>query len=587
MKETIQLATELNPSASRVVAIVDVTPTGRAVLEMFYDEEREYTSLDFATLDLSMLSMEEMLVELEGLDDTTVVLLISAYRDHEGTSYEFSEGLDKILEVSHTPIYHLYEHGLGDGLLGGKVISHRIQGQMAANMALAYFSGVPFESLAVIDESPNVVVIDHTVLKRYGLNQGALPDDVVLINEDLSVFEQNQKLIILISAILVVFLFIIFLLSWNLKSRSKLQKQALRNSDKLKKVNEKLEFTSYHDYLTGLYNRNYYEERMSALDLSGDPYLSIVLVDVNGLKLINDAFGHLAGDKSLIETARVLSKVFPTSEVARIGGDEFTVISIGLMEEEVLKRMKKVRKLTETIHIEGITLSVSIGYSMKANQYMPARELFTEAEDWMYREKLNQVPSNRSSIIETIITTINQKDVYSEIHSKKVSLLAEKIAKYMGLEERVVNEIRTAGLLHDIGKIIVPIEILKKEGPLTRAEYNEIKKHPEIGYRILNSVSELRKISEYVFSHHERYDGKGYPRGVKGLEIPLQARIISVADSIDAMLSDRLYRAKLPKDVCFAEIRNNRGAQFCPEVVDATIPHFNELYEIATSKKEV
>ncbi len=582
IRETIELATDLNPAGEKVVAIVDATPTGRAVLETFNKQSTYFDDLTFETLDLSELTMDELLEELSLLDEKSHVLLIAAHRDYQGNTYEFKDSLDRMLSVAYVPIYHLYEHGVGDGLLGGKVVSHYIQGQMAAVMALDYFEGGEFSSFDVVEDSPNLYLLDYSVLKKFGLNEKRLPIDVVFLSKDLGFFEENKELIIFSFIMFAVFLVIIFLLLWILQYRGKLQKQAQQNSEKLKKVNEKLEFTSYHDYLTGLYNRNFYEERMSVLDTLSEKKLSIVLVDVNGLKLINDAFGHIAGDKSLVETAKILTDIFPTSDVARIGGDEFTIINVGLEEEEVLTRMKQVRDRTKTIKIEGITLSVSIGYSMKTDQYMLAREVFTEAEDWMYREKLNQVPSNRSSIIDTIVTTINQKDVYSEVHSKKVSLLAIKVAEYVGLEERFISEIRTAGLLHDIGKIIVPIEILKKEGPLTKPEFNEIKKHPEIGYRILNSVSELRQISEYVFCHHERYDGKGYPRGVKGMDIPLQARIISVADSIDAMLSDRLYRSKLTKEVCLSELRKNRGSQFCPEVVDAVIPHFDELYEIAT-----
>jgi putative nucleotidyltransferase with HDIG domain len=198
----------------------------------------------------------------------------------------------------------------------------------------------------------------------------------------------------------------------------------------------------------------------------------------------------------------------------------------------------------------------------------------------MYREKLNQVPSNRSAIIDTIVATINEKDEYSEIHSKRVSIIARKIAEVMELEESKISEIQTAGLLHDIGKIIVPSHILNKTTSLTNDEYNEMKKHSEIGYRILNSVSSMRDIATIVFCHHERIDGKGYPRGLKKEEIPFESRIISIADSIDAMMSDRLYRNKMTKEDCRKELIKHNGTQFCPIVIAKVLEHFDEICEL-------
>lgn len=349
------------------------------------------------------------------------------------------------------------------------------------------------------------------------------------------------------------------------------------------KTKEKLIKAGYEDVLTGLKNRRFYEEYLSSIDKEENYPLTIIMADINGLKMINDAFGHLYGDKALINIAKLLKEEsFSDSIVARIGGDEFAIVSKNRTREEAFSIMNKIRIKAKQINIEGVSLSISLGLSIKTDSKMTINKMFTEAEDWMYREKLNQTPSNRSMIIETIIATLNQKDKYSEIHSKKVSVLSRHIAELMDFDDNAIAEITTAGLLHDIGKIIIPISILNKKGRLTDEEYAEIKKHPEIGFRILNSVPSMRNIARIVLSHHERIDGKGYPSGLKGDDIPIESRIIGVADAVEAMLNDRTYRKKLTKQQCKDELIKFRGTQFCKDIVDIVLANFDDIYEMAT-----
>lgn len=350
------------------------------------------------------------------------------------------------------------------------------------------------------------------------------------------------------------------------------------------KAKEDLIKVGYEDVLTGLKNRRFYEEYLSSIDKQENYPLTIIMADINGLKLINDAFGHLFGDKALIEIANLLKEEsFSDSIVARIGGDEFAIVSKNKTREEVLTIMNEIRIKAKQINIEGVSLSISLGLSIKTDSKMTINKMFTEAEDWMYREKLNQTPSNRSMIIDTIIATLNQKDKYSEIHSIKVSKLSRHIAELMDFDDNAIAEITTAGLLHDIGKIIIPTSILNKKGSLTDEEYAEIKKHPEIGFRILNSVPSMKNIAKIVLSHHERIDGKGYPSGLKGDDIPIESKVIGVADAIEAMLNDRTYRKKLTKEECRNELIKFRGKQFCKDVVDIVLSDFDEIYDIATS----
>ena len=185
----------------------------------------------------------------------------------------------------------------------------------------------------------------------------------------------------------------------------------------------------------------------------------------------------------------------------------------------------------------------------------------------------------RSSAIEAILKTLYEKDQLSEVHSRSVSTLSERIAKYAGLSSQDVAEVKTAGLLHDIGKIIISSAIINKKGLLTKDEYTVIKSHPEIGFRILNSTQNMRGISDIVLNHHERWDGGGYPQGIKGNEIPLKSRIISITDAFDAMTSIRTYRSSFTKEEALQEIISNAGTQFDPLLVDLLIENFYDIID--------
>lgn len=339
-----------------------------------------------------------------------------------------------------------------------------------------------------------------------------------------------------------------------------------------------LEYAANNDYLTGIFNRRYYEENLMKLDSEENYPLTIIMADINGLKLINDAFGHLSGDKVLISASKIISdSCRKTDLLARIGGDEFVIAMPKTNESEAEEIIKNISVKAEEVKIESIPLSISFGYKTKYDKEEDIQDIYRSAEDSMYRQKLIEIPSMRSSAIETILTTLYEKDINSENHSRRVSNISERLAKAYGLERQEVSEVKTAGLLHDIGKIIIPINIINKVGKLTKEEYDSIKTHPEIGFRILNSTSDMRSISNIILNHHERWDGKGYPRGIKADEIPLQARIISIADAFDAMTTERTYRQKISKEDALLEIVNNSSTQFDPDLVKIFKSHFDTI----------
>ena len=330
-----------------------------------------------------------------------------------------------------------------------------------------------------------------------------------------------------------------------------------------------IEFLSLHDQLTGLYNRRYYAEELIRLDTSRRWPLTLVMGDVNGLKIINDSFGHEAGDKLIRKTAEILKQCFRHDDIlCRYGGDEFIAIlpnTDAQLAESIIRRIQQ--KIIENQPEKGI-LSVSFGLDTKVSETQNINEVLKCAEDNMYKKKMIDSPSVRGATINTVINTLFEKNSREEAHSKRVSELATRLAVSLKLPSAQIDKVRTAGLMHDIGKIIVPDDVLDKPGHLSETEQSNIRKHPEIGFRILNCSPEMAELSQAILQHHERWDGNGYPNGISGKDIDICARIIAIADSYDAMTSSRPYREAMSAETAMNEILENADKQFDPELAD-------------------
>lgn len=284
-----------------------------------------------------------------------------------------------------------------------------------------------------------------------------------------------------------------------------------------KAFESKILYMSYHDQLTGIFNRRYFEEKLKTMDISSNYPISIVMADLNGLKLANDAFGHAFGDKLLIKTSEIINTYVNGDEfVARIGGDEFVIVLPKTSDQEVRNLMKRISEEIERTKIGTIKLSVSFGWDTKTNEDQNIIEVLNRAESFMYKRKLSESPSMVSNTIQVIINTLHEKNKREKFHSERVANLCFAIGQEMSLDQEKLNELKLVGLMHDIGKIGIDENILNKEGKLTQEEYEEIKKHPEIGYRILSSANQMSDIAEYTLAHHERWDGKGYPNEPRG-----------------------------------------------------------------------
>lgn len=333
-----------------------------------------------------------------------------------------------------------------------------------------------------------------------------------------------------------------------------------------------LEFMNHHDVLTKIYNRRYYEEKLKSLNTRDKHPLSLILCDVNGLKLINDTFGHQKGDELLIKTAEILKdNIRETDFVSRIGGDEFVVILPNTNNNEAIDILNNIELVINKTMIENINISVAFGLETKQHVKESFEATFKEAEDKMYSYKVTESPSTKNKIVSALFSTLYEKDYFSESHSNRVSELAGLLARELNFSEHKINEIISAGLLHDIGKIAISNDILNKKTKLTDAEFKIIKQHPEIGHRILSSIGEMEDLAGYILQHHERIDGKGYPNGLTGDEICLEAKIIAIADSYDAMTSFRFYKTKLDKKEAIRELKRNRGTQFDAKLTDLFI----------------
>jgi diguanylate cyclase (GGDEF)-like protein len=314
------------------------------------------------------------------------------------------------------------------------------------------------------------------------------------------------------------------------------------------------------------------EEEIKRLDTPRQLPVSVIMGDLNGLKMTNDVFGHRAGDLLLKKAAEMIKECCRREDIiARWGGDEFVVLlpRTGMKAaEEIVERIKNRCALDS----EGpIQVSIALGYATKNKAEENIWQVLKEAEEWMYRHKLLQSKSYRYAVISSLKATLFEKSMETEEHAERLKEINLKTAKGLGLSAKQMDELELLAVLHDIGKVAIKESILLKPGPLTEKEWAEMKKHPEIGYRIAQSTPELASIAEYILCHHERWDGKGYPRGIKGEEIPLLSRILAVADAYDAMTSDRPYRKAMGREEALAELERNAGTQFDPEVVSAFI----------------
>ena len=331
-------------------------------------------------------------------------------------------------------------------------------------------------------------------------------------------------------------------------------------------------FLNNHDFLTGLYNRRFLEQEKNHVEREEYLPLSVMIGDINGVKLVNDAFGHAEGDILIQETAKIIRECCRESDIAaRTGGDEFLILMPHTDTETANSIMNKIKlkceEYNKDLSNEAYSINISLGYATKETADANLDATVKIAEDFMYKRKLLEHKSSHSVILSSIRATMHEKSHETQEHADRLTYLSKEIGKKMRLTQEDLDELELVATLHDIGKVAIDDHILNKPDRLNDDEWIEMKKHSEVGYRIAMSSPDLVPIAEYILSLHERWDGGGYPQGIKGEEIPLLSRIVSVVDAFDAMTEDRIYRKAVSGKEAAAEIRRNAGTQFDPKIV--------------------
>jgi diguanylate cyclase (GGDEF)-like protein/PAS domain S-box-containing protein len=338
-----------------------------------------------------------------------------------------------------------------------------------------------------------------------------------------------------------------------------------------KRAEEQLKFLSLHDSLTGVYNRGYFEEEMRRLDGERFAPVGIIVYDVDGLKFINDTLGHGTGDSILIATAGIIKECFRGSDVvARVGGDEFAVLLPNTRRDIVENACRRIRDSVSryTASHLGIPLSLSIGFAVTGTKSIRMNALYKKADNNMYREKLHRSQSARSAIVQTLKKALEARDFVTGGHVDRLKALIARFTAALGIQDVLSKDLLLFAQFHDIGKVGIPDSILFKPGKLTPEEYAEMKRHCEIGYRIAQSSADLAPIADLILKHHEWWNGKGYPLGLKEEEIPMGCRILAIVDAYEAMTGGRPYREPISREEAIRELKRSAGTQFHPELVD-------------------
>jgi len=351
----------------------------------------------------------------------------------------------------------------------------------------------------------------------------------------------------------------------------------IKNALSKRELEEKIAKINGFDELTGMFTRKQFTREYVKSFGTKAHELCIILMDINGLKLINDVSGNESGDCVIQEVAQSIAQLaqhYCCS--ARWGSDEFILLMVG-------KSKKKIEEFITILHQEivnkrSLEYDVTFGYAVASNSQTQLEDLIHLAEDDLFSNKILEKGNVRRGTIDTVLKTLHEKNPREELHSHRVSFLSGKICEELKFSEHEKKRVKLAALMHDIGKITISEGILNKATSLTNKEWLEIKKHPENGFKILNTSLDTLEIANAVLSHHERWDGKGYPKGISNDTIPFMSRIIAVADTFDAITSKRSYKKSVPMSDAIEEIKRCSGSQFDPFIVDAFLSYVDKMH---------
>ena len=338
--------------------------------------------------------------------------------------------------------------------------------------------------------------------------------------------------------------------------------------DTVEQRTEEIRYLGSHDSLTGLHNRTGFDENKDRFDRASRLPLSVIFADINGLKLTNDIFGHIAGDKLIKKSAEILTASCRDSDfIARIGGDEFVILLPDTGSEDASAIVDRINRSFSEARLEAIKCSISLGYDTKYDPRQSLEELMSNAENYMYKQKTNNRKNNNQKLLDNILETLFQKSPQEKAHADAVSQLCVDIGLALDLDKSTLTQLKQAGALHDIGKITLSSDLLMLN-EFDDDQPDQLKQHSLVGYRLLSLFDETMDLADYIYSHHERWDGSGYPRGLRHQQIPLISRIIAAAEVYDRVSNRYAASNDANQQTALAEVKAAAGTQLDPKIVE-------------------
>lgn len=390
-----------------------------------------------------------------------------------------------------------------------------------------------------------------------------------------NIFQNVYFWIAVLSFIGLLILTIIIILVWN----SSLKKAVEEKTRALEESTKELMYKTYHDELTGLYNRVYMAELLNQLEVENHMPCSIIVADLNGLKITNDTFGHETGDQMLIAVSEIITEnIRPEHHACRIGGDEIVVLMPFTDEQECNEIVRNIKKGTLASKENPIKPLVALGcatmYDESSGDFS---RLFKLAEERMYENKVADSEKNYDMIINSIKNNLYENKYESRDHYDRLISMCRRIGKAINLDGNDIEDIALLAELHDIGKVGLDKELLMRKGPLTAEEWQRVKRHPELGFKIVGSSTKLSHIGKGILAHHEHWDGGGYPQGLKFEEIPLIARLFSIIEAYEVMTHERSYKPTYSKERAIKELNDYSGTQFDPNLVEIFVNYISKI----------
>ncbi len=350
-----------------------------------------------------------------------------------------------------------------------------------------------------------------------------------------------------------------------------------RDITERKEREKELRYISYHDDLTGLYNRSFLQEEMERLDTKRQLPISLIMIDVNGMKIVNDTYGHKKGDELLMKVADILSGSTRAEDiVVRWAGDEF-IILLPQTERKMAENItRRITQNCQQANFGDIPISAGIGIAVKKDVSDNLKDVLTEADKRMYKNKLEKSSIAEKKLVKNMLNTLADKSTENKGHTTRLTRLLNKLGQELKLGDEQLQRLSSLATMHDIGMITITEKILSKPSSLTEEEIKIIRAHPEKGYNLASATEEFSPLAKAILHHHEHWDGSGYPEGLKEEEIPLLARVFAIVDAYEAMVTGRPYKQVMSNKEALKEIETWAGRQFDPELAKIFVELLNE-----------